>query len=385
MNKKDVYIYYSSATDVTGKKLQEALEISGGKDAPPKTAQMVIGWGTKTDKNIELNNVVVLNHPNSIKNNRNKVNALASMHDGGVSVAPFVMADLVIASLDDTTSSITLPLIGRTKFHQGGKGFWMCPTKSHVTAAIGDGAQYFQNMLEIATEFRVHVVADTVIYAVKKVKRTKEEFETAFIEDEMARQKKIAETNNDKLDEETMKIFLRRQAKNASAGGANMMVRSNKMGWKFSRLKTVDPKIEDVAVKAVKALGLSFGAVDCCFDSQGVPYVIEVNTGPGLEASTFDEYVTMFKKIIDDTIKASKTAAEEKVKKIIIEKTTPVEEVIIKPIKKKIDTAATTIASEASVISGQLSRLQKELEVCNDPTELAALKRLCSKIIFGGE
>lgn len=373
MKRTDVYIYYSAATDVTGKNIQNALGINGGKELPPKTAKMVIGWGAKTDKDIDLGKVEVLNHPNSIKNNRNKLNALTCMQEGKVSVAPFVAADKAIGSIETTTGTISLPVIGRTKFHQGGKGFWACPTKTHVAAAIEDGAQYFQNMIEIDTEFRVHVVNNEIVYAVKKVKRTKEEFEAAFIEDEMNRQKKLAEINKDKIDEDTMMLFLRRQAKNASAGGANMMVRSNKMGWKFSKIKTVPDAVSAEVYKAVKALGLNFGAVDCCTDSSGKVYVIEVNTGPGLETSTFDAYIKAFEKIID-----AKPVEEVK----------PVKAVEPEPVKttqKKVADTFKLIGSEADVLSEQLLRLQKELVGCNDPNELAALKRLGAKIIFGGE
>jgi len=48
-------------------------------------------------------------------------------------------------------------------------------------------------------------------------------------------------------------------------------------------------------VKALKAIGLDFGAVDCCTDANGKPWVIEVNSGPGLEETTFDAWVEAFR------------------------------------------------------------------------------------------
>jgi len=354
MNKENVYIWYSSATDVTGKKLQEALGIKGGNAVPPATTEVVIGWGTKHGSPINFTpNTKMLNHPNSIRENRNKFEALKQLQAKEVSVAKFMDADDTTATLINNT--IPLPVIGRTKYHQGGKGFWMCPTATHVRTAIEDGAQYFQALIEIKDEYRIHVFNDDVIYAVKKVKRTPEEFEEAFIEDEMARQKKLAEKNNNPFDEATALLMLKRQAKNATAGGANMMIRSNKLGWKFSKVNTVPTEISTEAIKAVKALCLNFGAVDCCVDDKGKVFIIEVNTGPGLEGTTFDNYVEAFNKFFEATVK--KVEATKTVK--------------------------SDIGAEAQLLSEQLKRLQLALNSCNNKDELSAIKKLGSSVLFG--
>lgn len=354
MNKDNVYIWYSSATDITGKKLQEVLKINGGNKAPTTIPEVLIGWGTKHDTLINFSEATkILNHPNAIKINRNKLEALTSMRNKEVSIADFTSSEDVLTQLENNT--IQLPLIGRTKYHQGGKGFWMCPTNTHVRTAIEDGAQYFQKMIEIKNEYRIHIFNDDVIYAVKKIKRTPEEFEEAFIEDEMARQKKLAEKNNNQFDETTALLMLRRQAKNATAGGANMMIRSNKLGWKFSKINTVPTEICTEAIKAVKALKLNFGAVDCCTDDTGKVFIIEVNTGPGLEGTTFDNYVEAFNKFFN----------------------TPEKKVEI------IETIKNSVGVEAQFLSDQLKRLQAALNNCTNKNELIAIKKLGSSVLFG--
>jgi hypothetical protein len=359
MNKKDVYLYHSPATDVTGKNLADALGIKAvnsgkkGETKPPKTAKMVIAWGAKTRDNIDLGKAVVMNHPDCIRDNRNKLVALQKMRAGGVSVADF-------QELVGGENNLPLPVIARKKYHQGGKGFWVCPTKSHVNDAIKDGAQYIQTMIEIKDEYRLHIFDEEVLYGQKKVKRTKEDFEKAFVEDELNRQKVLWEKNNEgPFNELQAKEMLKRQAKHAVAGGANMMVRSNKMGWKFSRITKYDDALVKEAVKALKSLGLVFGAVDCCTDVDGNPFIIEVNTGPGLEGTPFDVYVSKFKEIIKDG------------------------DVPIKDAKEKVKTSANAVSVEAGILKNQTARLNDELGKCKSEEELAAIKRLGS-VIFGG-
>lgn len=301
--KKDVYIYYSKATDMTGKKLAEALGCKHGYDKPAlKDTTMVIGWGPKTKKAETFGKLPVMNHPDKVRTNRNKLEAMQVMSAAGVNIAPFVLAENA-NQIGRAGSKVNFPVIGRKKYHQGGKGFWTCPAANLVQAAINDGAQYFQNYIEIQDEFRFHVMRGEVIHAVKKVKRTQEEMEAAFIKHELERQKELARRNNDPFDEATAQLFLRRQAKQVCQDGANMLIRSNKLGWKFVKVKSPTKAISDQAAKACKALGLDFGAVDCCTDVKGKVWIIEVNTGPGLDATPFKKYVAAFNAVIEDTLK----------------------------------------------------------------------------------
>lgn len=369
MDKNKVYIWYSPATDITGKKLQDALGIQGGR-TKPTGMDMVIGWGTKIKEETSLpKKVNVVNHPNQIRTNRNKFEAMCLMTaalnvDGKMHVAKHVTADQVKAALRDGT--VSLPLIGRRKYHQGGKGFWNCPTMAQVdnALAVDKGAQYFQEMIPIKDEYRLHVFNGEVIHAVKKVKRTDAEFEAAFIEDELERQRVLAEKNNDPFDEEQARRFLRRQAKSATAGGPNMVLRSNRLGWKFSIVKKYSKDMAEVAVKAVEALNLKFGAVDCCIDTNNNPFVFEVNSGPGLEGTSFDKYIEAFEKLISgktDKSKAKKDVTET---------------------KKGKPATGSTAAARKEILTAQLTRLRDMVEEANED-ELDTIERLGTKIIFG--
>lgn len=300
--KNNAYIWYSGATDVTGTKLAKALGINHGKNKPSKQ-NLIIGWGTKIDQIVSLNKVRTLNHPNQILCNRDKLEALKFMKTAGINVAKFIEADKVVKYIEDEyyneADDIKLPLVGRTKYHQGGKGFWLCPTMTHVKSAIDEGAKYFQNMIEIKEEYRLHIFNNELIYAVKKSKRSKEEYQEAYVRQELEYQKKLAEKNNNPFDEATARLVLVRIAKKKTDGGADMIIRSNKKGWKFSHIKTVNEDLKTEAILALEALKLDFGAVDCCLDVNNVPYIIEINTGPGLEETPFNAYVAAFKKAIN--------------------------------------------------------------------------------------
>lgn len=304
---KNAYIWYSGATDITGQKLAKALGVKHGRKKPTTMGtSMVIGWGAKTSDPAGLGALPTLNHPDRIKTNRNKLAALDLMKKAGVSIAPYIAATEITAIGSKRKGDPSLPVIGRTKYHQGGKGFWNCPTMTQVNAAIGEGAAYFQDLIEIIDEYRLHVFKDKVIYSVKKQQRSVKEMEDAFYRHEMARQKSLAEKNDNKLDEYTVDLFLRRQAKKFAQNGADMLIRSNRLGWKFVRVKDIDKSLEEEAVKSLKALNLDFGAVDCCTDVNGKHWIIEVNTGPGLEETPFKAWVIAFEENINNILKPKK-------------------------------------------------------------------------------
>lgn len=307
---KNAYIWYSGATDITGTNLARALGVDHGRVKPDFSKyNFVIGWGTKTKQDHQFGKIQTLNSPNNILVNRNKLQALKLMREAKVNVASFIEAGNLTVAKDKNMPK--LPLIGRTFYHQGGKGFWMCPTMTHVSSAISDGAQYFQSMIEIKEEFRLHIFNDGVIYAVKKSKKTKEEYQESYITQELESQKKLAEKNNNPFDEATAKLIIERMAKKKVVDGADMIIRSNRLGWKFSHIKTVNDLLKKEAVKALKALKLDFGAVDCCIDVNNRPYIIEINTGPGLEKTSFDNYVKAFKLALDKKVTTNESKSEE--------------------------------------------------------------------------
>lgn len=289
------YLWYSGATDTTGMALAEALGITGTKTRPRNLSagDLLIGWGTKIDDAINIaDGITVWNHPNAIRENRNKLASLQKMignNDLKAHIAKFCPVNNVGRALE--RNELKLPLVGRTNYHQGGKGFWLCLTNGHVELARADGAQYFQEFIDIADEYRLHVMFDEVVYAVRKTANPEE---SSWIANQREKIEESARKHEWELEDETVDRVLSVMVKQVQL--PDYIIRSNKRGWKFSsvRVNTLNENLRLAALRTVSTVGLEFGAVDCALDSKGNAYIIEVNSGPGLQGTAKDKYVEIF-------------------------------------------------------------------------------------------
>jgi glutathione synthase/RimK-type ligase-like ATP-grasp enzyme len=293
-----VYVWYSGATDVTGKNLVEGLiakldsdafEVSGGISAP-RSADIIICYGTKTQSDVEFaSNTRVLNHPNNIRVNRNKLTALDKMLLADDVSVPY-FSKLPGGQND---REITYPAIVRTNYHQGGQGLAICTSPGQVTDLITNldnvGFGYIQELISFKKEYRIHVFNNKVIRCAVKVPTADPAASWRAIYKEKA--ERAAARNNVELNSDTMDILLKAVVKDLTL--PDLIVKSNKKGWGFSRIavNNVDRNLIDMAKKAVIAIGLDFGAVDCALDYDEEAWVIEVNTGPGLQGGTLTSYI----------------------------------------------------------------------------------------------
>lgn len=307
---KNVYVWYSNATDVTGKNLIEGLaakldsdafEVSGGISTPVN-ADIVICYGTKTQSDMEFApNTQVLNHPNNIRINRNKLAALDKMlFTDDVSVPYF-------SKLPDgyRDGEISYPVIARTNYHQGGQGLAICTSPGQVRDLITNfdnvGFGYVQELVPFKQEYRIHVFNNKVIRCAAKVPTADPYASWKTIYKEKA--ERAAGRNNVELDRDTMDILLKAVVRDLTL--PDLIVKSNKKGWCFSRVAvdSVDRGLITMAKKAVTAIGLDFGAVDCALDYDEEPWIIEVNTGPGLQGGTFTSYINALETYINATVR----------------------------------------------------------------------------------
>lgn len=92
------------------------------------------------------------------------------------------------------------------------------------------------------------------------------------------------------------KVLDIQRKKKRNGGVKNHMIRSHANGWVFCRENINPPEgLGDLAIRAVNALGLDFGAVDIIYNKQRGLFVLEVNTAPGLEGKTLEIYSEYFK------------------------------------------------------------------------------------------
>lgn len=266
------YVWYSKATSKTGKALARALGLSNdgtkrgrhhGVKVPSAGTTHVISWGARQPTNrveFRRRNLArrkVLNNPYNTEVYKDKLKALLKMEHGGVNVPRFAwykQRDII------DSGTLTYPLIGRTRYHYGGSGFKFIENAEQLR--IDNQSDYWMEYIggEDKREYRVHVFKDTVI----RVQRKKP-----------------------KLNERGEEIEPR-----------SYVCRSNSNGWRFSLcdINRIHIDILEQAIKAVRVLGYDFGAVDIIrVPITNSTYVLEVNSGMGLDNAGLSFYLKLFK------------------------------------------------------------------------------------------
>lgn len=96
-------------------------------------------------------------------------------------------------------------------------------------------------------------------------------------------------------------FFVQRKArkKEVPDDQVNWQIRNHGNGFIFAHEGVDVPEEAKLdAIMAVKQLGLDFGAVDVVHGTNGKFYILEVNTAPGLEGTTLQKYVEVFKEFL---------------------------------------------------------------------------------------
>ena len=212
------------------------------------TEDPLISWGAT---NVETDeNHLMYNKPQAIKDSSNKELARQLLFDAGVPVP--------------TPGYDIFPCVGRTRYHKGGKGFWLCDNLEEVEKAKKEGAKYFSAFYAKIAEYRVHVAHGATLLVQEKVPMMD-------LVGDLIRANPIWNHANFNF----------------------VVIRQNL--WKKRILRD--------AIKAVEVLGLDFGAVDVLANDLNTdqPHVIsEVNTAPGLAPYSLHKYVQYFQWLLDN-------------------------------------------------------------------------------------
>jgi hypothetical protein len=178
--------------------------------------------------------------------------------------------------------------IARKTHHQGGKGFILVVQNSDIQFALDQGMQYFQVLSPKALEYRVHVMNGEALFTVKKVLQ-ENPYDNWKAERRELIEKK-AEQGRITLNEETLDLALEVCGKSLRL--PNNIIRGLKEGWKFTSLNNPAAALRNIAINAVAAVELDFGAVDVMKLDDGTFQVLEVNSGPGLKGDNIGKYAT---------------------------------------------------------------------------------------------
>jgi hypothetical protein len=208
---------------------------------------LVINWGASEVAPTRVSKM--LNAPYLVKTAANKLDALKVFKENNIACPDFT-TDINIAKtwIEEGETVVCRTLL---RSHSG-KGIVIANEVSELVAA-SLYVKYFNKTYE----FRVHVFNGKVIDSVQKRKRSGVE--------------------------------------------SNKYVRSYNNGWVFCRDNnkiTIDARM--LAIKAVTALGLDFGACDIVMKKNGECKVLEVNTAPALIGTTLESYKNAIMEYINE-------------------------------------------------------------------------------------
>lgn len=233
----------------SAKALSEALggrvlKLEGSKWKPnPARRNLVINWGSSTfpvDKYPQY-----VNHPDAIKKASNKLLSLNAFWEAEISSPKFSedKNDALIWLANDRKVVCRTVLNGHS-----GAGIVLASSKEELV-----DAPLYTEYIPKQEEFRVHVMKGEAFFVQRKAR------------------------NLDVPDE-----------------NVNWQVRNHDNGFIFAHKDVeIEEEAKELAVNAVNALGLDFGAVDLIQNRKGF-YVLEVNTACGLEGTTLEKYVEAF-------------------------------------------------------------------------------------------
>lgn len=111
--------------------------------------------------------------------------------------------------------------------------------------------------------------------------------------------KKLHEYRVHVLHEDVVDVQRKARSKDVPDEQVDWKVRNHANGFIYAREGFETPEsVKAQAIRAIEALGLDFGAVDIIWnDHEQKPYVLEVNTAPGLTGQTLQGYIDRFKEL----------------------------------------------------------------------------------------
>lgn len=245
-----VFIYPYKAGSKSVKALKDgvsgrAIKLEGSK-FKGSNEKLVINWGNST-MNAEVLKCKVLNHPEAVALASNKKSFFEKV-EGEVSIPPFTTnKDEAFKWIEEGKEVVVREkLTGNS-----GEGIVLLEDFRTWDNYNHTRAKLYVKYIPKKDEYRIHVMGGEVIDYQRKAKR------------------------------------------NNYYENVNWKVRNYDNGFVFVRegVEVPTPALEE-AVKAVALVGLDFGAVDVVWNNyHKQAYVLEVNTAPGLEGTTVENYI----------------------------------------------------------------------------------------------
>lgn len=233
------FLLYHGASHVTGQRLGDYLGVPHGRECDDRF-DYLIRWGSRTSVGYRPRETV-LNSQTSLRENTDKLNSLRVLRDSGIPVPEWT------TDRDEISETFGYPALGRSENHARGEDINLI--LQWRDAYLTSGNDYFVEYIPTDIEYRMHVVNGEVV--------------------------KVHEKR------------LRSEADN------HPFIRNAETGWVFVEPRE-EPPADQLAIDAVGALGMDFGAVDVIRAEDGTEYVLEVNSAPSLDEANLERYGDAF-------------------------------------------------------------------------------------------
>lgn len=223
------------------------LRVNGDSRFIPRRDDVLINWGSSRRMAL-MGYGQVANDPGKVGSASNKLNFFNLLRENHSDIIPEFWTNRSDIPED------AYPVVCRTVLNgHSGEGIVIANDESELV-----NAPLYTKYIKKKDEYRIHVGTTNQIISVQRKARRR-----------------------DTPDEDV-----------------NWLIRNHKNGFVFVRNGVVPPEVVTAAaIRALDATGLDFGAVDVIYhERENRAYVLEVNTAPGLEGSTVNDYVKYFKK-----------------------------------------------------------------------------------------
>lgn len=226
------------------------LKRVGSKYKEQREGDLVINWGAS---DCPFRGRGVANQPDAIEPASNKLKFFELMMDMGIST-PAYATSIDAAAMMIRNGHVVMC---RTKLQgHSGEGIVVAETEDELV-----DAPLYTKYVKKQDEYRIHVLR--------------------------------------KPGGETSIISIQRKAKRNGVEDVNFKIRNLANGFVFVRDGVAPPAcVLDEAKKSLEATGLAFGAVDVIYNKkQDKAYILEINTAPGLEGQTVEDYANAFRNL----------------------------------------------------------------------------------------
>lgn len=244
---------------------------------------IVINWGNSRRPDWMTTNLPVLNTPEAVHNAANKLVTLRMLRDLGVPHVPFTDSREEAQGWLDRGSKV---FVRNTLTGHSGDGIVVVDGDTSASELDSIASRLwtlgYTDIAEmVAFENHPQQLPDAPLYT-RAVANSGEYRVHVFDGDVILYQKKSRRVDDD--------------GNIVTAEGEEADVRNLASNWVYrtGNLRRLE-RVEQLAIDAISALNLDFGAVDIIKDINGDVYVLEVNTAPGLgNTDTLEAYRSAF-------------------------------------------------------------------------------------------